>query len=183
MNRQVGETPPKKVIADEFQRFLREEGAQDRWNDFADGVILRLAEAGWVIARVTDLPAPRRARRGPDPDVAKVPPQCRWVFDCHAAPTRKVKHSKLGEIDACDKHAAEHDEWIQAAERRALRGLVNILRVGEDDEPAPWCYCPDKPKKRVPYCPLHGTPAERGIDTSVLWRQATSPEGGIDSHA
>jgi hypothetical protein len=56
VNRDDGQiTKPEIVIQDEFRRFLREEGARDRWGDFADGLIERLAEAGWSITpRCTD---------------------------------------------------------------------------------------------------------------------------------
>jgi hypothetical protein len=40
-------TPPEIVIADEFRRFLYEEGARHRSGDFADGLIARLGVAGW----------------------------------------------------------------------------------------------------------------------------------------
>lgn len=57
MNKDTASPPPKAVelIADEFRRFLREEGARDRPWDFANGLARVLTEEGFTVL-FDDLP-------------------------------------------------------------------------------------------------------------------------------
>lgn len=94
---------------------------------------------------------------------------CRWSLECTAAAVVVVKHSTLGEYPACGDHAADHQKWRDLAQQQHDRGRLFIHSdgVGRPEppgEPGPECYCPDTPRKRVPYCPEHGTKAQRGVD-------------------
>ena len=92
---------------------------------------------------------------------------CRWELECATAATTTVRHSTLGDYPACDDHAAEHQRWVDE-DRGHLRldddGKPVGARLTPRAEPDPECYCPTSPRKRVPYCPEHGTKAQRGID-------------------
>lgn len=89
-------------------------------------------------------------------------PVCRWALECEAPPVQVVEVSSLGfSVEACADHAADHAEWEARQVDRAARGKVTLT---PDEEPRPECFCPTRPRLKVPYCPEHGTPDERGIE-------------------
>ena len=82
---------------------------------------------------------------------------CRWMLEC-AEPAVVVIEHRTGRVAACAEHAAEHQTY---QERVATGRWLNLT------EPDPECWCPDaylSNGNAAPYCPLDGTPEERGID-------------------
>lgn len=89
-------------------------------------------------------------------------PVCRWELSCDQPPVQVVEVARLGfSVEACEEHAAGHAEWEARQADRAARGKVSLT---PDEEPGPECFCPTRPRRKVPYCPEHGTPDERGIE-------------------
>ncbi len=83
---------------------------------------------------------------------------CRWALECLAQATATIALSDtpgLGEVDACDEHAAEHRAWAA------------IPRNQRSNEPEPDCWCPDHMREfgdTVSYCPRCGSGTTRGTE-------------------
>lgn len=95
---------------------------------------------------------------------------CRWMLDCLAQATVTIGHY-TGDVDACTKHAAEYQKWLESIE--------GVMHANWDPEPEPECWCPDDVTTHetlgpVKYCPQHGTPQRRGTNLGEL----VLPSGG-----
>lgn len=80
---------------------------------------------------------------------------CRWALLCTEPATTNVDHTTIGTIPTCTEHA---DEYRQGTN-------LDALNVWEAD---PECWCTDDHLSAgigVPYCPRHGTPEQRGIES------------------
>lgn len=90
---------------------------------------------------------------------------CRWELECPLPATQVVTHTELGDYPACDDHAGEHTRWATVEQHgTVIPGRGDRVRLVPRPEPRPECYCPTTPRRRVPYCPEHGTTVQRGID-------------------
>lgn len=89
---------------------------------------------------------------------------CRWELDCLVQATVALSHSSGG-IDACVGHAAAHLEWAAGDQR------------GYEPEPDCWCTDTDEANGTTQsYCPVHGTPQERG--TNLIGLPASAGAAG-----
>jgi hypothetical protein len=87
---------------------------------------------------------------------------CRWELHCTEDAVEIIFVERLGfAVAACAEHALPHAVWAQ---RQAERVAANRVSLTPDEEPGPECFCPTRPRRKVPYCPTHGTPAERGLE-------------------
>lgn len=95
-------------------------------------------------------------------------PECRWRLECREPGRNVVDVEAVGfKVHACDADAVAHAQWAARRAERAARGMVTLT---PDPEPRPECFCPDRARRwsaerrrtEVPYCPEHGTPAQRG---------------------
>lgn len=92
---------------------------------------------------------------------------CRWRLECEEPATVLIKHSTLGTYPVCAADAAPHQEWEKGEARGWTRTDENgktWMSLMPHPEPRPECFCPDSPRKRVPYCPECGTKEQRGVD-------------------
>lgn len=81
---------------------------------------------------------------------------CRWMLDCTAPAVEAITVDSLGtDVDTCAEHGADWHHWHDST------------ALNRGPAPEPECYCPDtgiEIGEAVAYCPLHGTPEERGLD-------------------
>lgn len=84
---------------------------------------------------------------------------CRSALECLAQATVTIAYDHLGDVDACDAHAADHLAW----------DALPWTKRGH--EPEPDCWCTDTHRangEKVDYCPRCGSGPRRGTEFDTL---------------